>query len=68
MLRLVGEERLELSHLAALVPKTSVYTNFTTRPYVIPSQYNTVKNFRRLYFFRRLYVIVRAHRNFKWLG
>ena len=29
---LVGEEGLEPSHLAALVPKTNVYTNFTTRP------------------------------------
>ncbi len=29
---MVGEERLELSHLAALAPKASVSTNFTTRP------------------------------------
>ncbi len=27
---MVRMERLELSRLAALVPKTSVYTNFTT--------------------------------------
>ena len=30
---LVARERLELSHLAALVPKTSVSTNSTTAPY-----------------------------------
>ncbi len=29
---LVGERRLELLRLAALDPKSSVYTNFTTRP------------------------------------
>ena len=29
---LVGEERLELSNLAAPAPKAGVYTNFTTRP------------------------------------
>ncbi len=31
---MVGEERLELSHLAAPAPKAGVSTNFTTRPYM----------------------------------
>ncbi len=32
---MVGEEGLEPSRIAPLAPKASVYTNFTTRPYLI---------------------------------
>src|SRR5690606_2083742 len=33
--RLVGTERLELSHLAALEPKSSASTNFATSPMAV---------------------------------
>lgn len=42
----VGEGRLELPSLAALVPKTSAYTNSATRPYL--NVVNTILHFCRV--------------------
>lgn len=36
---MVGEEGLEPSCLATLVPKTNVYTNSTIRPFIILATY-----------------------------
>lgn len=68
---LVGEEGLEPSRLAPLVPKTSVSTNSTTRPYLVccyctysalKSNIKCIKNFLTSYgnlcIFDSIYLVV----------